>query len=601
MIAVATNRCRRCLSCLRRNTEDSAPRESIPDESGVVVSQSLQSLHCNSNNSSQLGPSPKSSSQRYSGTEPQGEDKSLTDNDHTDNAFNDQDVELQLDVEDVHTDCSGVDDTPRSPVHVAEAQVGVGGGEAIPGFPGWEKKYHPQYGYFYIDHNTFKTHWEHPDPLMRKMQLLPGRRTHARRGSQDTGYSVSTGGLMSTSSRPETPRNGQQKQSESSSSDAELARHGDGGGMMAEEETTCESGAALGVHPEECISYPSPGSTTRSPLDLSSVSVHSSDCGRKKGWTELQSKEKQPFLLPSSQLPEKMEEHSSGCCKEVSASESAMPFRMRLDVEERVACIVKRDGCEVEMPAAVVAVCIKAADREEQQRMVARFQLVWVPPPPESCIGQVSFFRWNKQYAALTDNPTTFTVAIPRSAWGNRIQLLQADYHGAGKGATADAPLRLRANAEVIHSNDVPDGFETILTVEFEANAHCGRFKTLKVTLPCANFPPAQLLRVIANPCFTEKLSIATPHFAWHFKDLKYGMVYKLVARFYTKSQPLAIEKVDASFECCGELVSGAKMYCTMDERNDPLDFPVLEGKVPRMVVKEDRPIHKPVWSYMTP
>jgi len=88
---------------------------------------------------------------------------------------------------------------------------------------------------------------------------------------------------------------------------------------------------------------------------------------------------------------------------------------------------------------------------------------------------------------------------------------------------------------------------------------------------------------------------------AWHFKDLKYGMVYKLVARFYTKSQPLAIEKVDASFECCGELVSGAKMYCTMDERNDPLDFPVLEGKVPRMVVKEDRPIHKPVWSYMTP
>ena len=97
-----------------------------------------------------------------------------------------------------------IDEEPASPVsesmanHVPMLKVGLSGGEALPGFPGWERKWDPTRGsYFYVDHNTRQTHWEHPDGSDRLKAKLKaqsggrGRRRKRRNSMSETGASVS--------------------------------------------------------------------------------------------------------------------------------------------------------------------------------------------------------------------------------------------------------------------------------------------------------------------------------------------------------------------------------------------------------------------------
>jgi len=92
---------------------------------------------------------------------------------------------------------------------------------------------------------------------------------------------------------------------------------------------------------------------------------------------------------------------------------------------------------------------------------------------------------------------------------------------------------------------------------------------------------------VDAEPSFKEIPSQDAPHFVWHLDELEPGLPSHLVAHFYTKERPCSIPRIHTSFLSTGDLVSGAKVYCTMDEEADALAFPVLEGGMPRLIVRD--------------
>ncbi len=67
------------------------------------------------------------------------------------------------------------DITPGNGLPTQSPAIGIGGGEAVIGFPGWEKRSHPMHGTFYIDHNTRETHWHPPQAMENKYDEIPRR------------------------------------------------------------------------------------------------------------------------------------------------------------------------------------------------------------------------------------------------------------------------------------------------------------------------------------------------------------------------------------------------------------------------------------------
>ena len=149
------------------------------------------------------------------------------------------------------------------------------------------------------------------------------------------------------------------------------------------------------------------------------------------------------------------------------------------------------------------------------------------------------------------------------------------------------APLLLDASCEVTPTHD-PEGFEAVLQVKCEANALCcGTFRKLQVIVPCAGLEAREFRNWAATPSFKEVPSANSSHFAWQLDELEPGLPQELTAHIYTTTKPLRVSQLHASFVSTGDLISGVKVFCAMDEATDPLAFPVLEGEAPKMVVRE--------------
>ena len=198
--------------------------------------------------------------------------------------------------------------------------------------------------------------------------------------------------------------------------------------------------------------------------------------------------------------------------------------------------------------------------------------------------------RWNTRYVKPQTGPhgTGFAVSIPRKMWGARVDLLE--YKSMSEATGEDtAPLVLTPTSEITPTHD-PEGFETVLRVRCEANALCcGTFRKLHVLVPSGGLDVHEFRNMAADPPLAELPSPGSSHLAWHLEELEPGLPQELVAHIYTRSKPFRVEQVHANFISMGDLVSGVRVFCTMDEGPgvDPLAFPVLEGEAPKMIVRE--------------
>merc|ERR1712139_313970 len=80
-----------------------------------------------------------------------------------------------------------------------------------------------------------------------------------------------------------------------------------------------------------------------------------------------------------------------------------------------------------------------------------------------------------------------------------------------------------------------------------------------------------------ANPTFTRQPTMQEPHFVWKFREVGAGQVLQMTAQFRTKTSPLDVTQVAASFAGKGDLSSGAMAYIAKLDGDDLALFPVLE------------------------
>jgi len=546
------------------------------------------------------------------------------------------------------------------------AAVGLGGGEAIPGHPGWERKYdHMLAKHFYVDHNTQTTHWQHPDATVRERamaarQLASRQYRRERRRSQDlTGASVNTSALLNT------PRGGS-RDLEGSDQDQTTCKTPDSTSIHERQrsldmQTTGGTMALLqeldspDYIPDAQISPGVPSDTEASvevwdslvplvPLHtggrLASVELELPSLDSTEGWSKGLGQWDTPSLTRQSlDLTETLADASAAEAawqtslgdEEVGGWEDKVALlseptttglagsstdgvlsavcdlSMRVDIEERVGA--RFDGaCEVAVPAGRVYVTIQQMATQTTAQ-IARFVLVWVPlkgtdedPQWSVDLQQVVGPRFNPTYMSIRESSPitgdpTYTVAIPKAMWGTRLHLLDYKVDALARHSDA-APLLLTAYSEVTATHQ-PDGFEVFVRVRCEANVRrvrggtswCGTFRKLKILVPSGRMEPTDFRHVTAEPEFAKTVTGDSSYFVWHLDELEPGLPQELTAHLYTKTEPLHVREVFASFLCTGDVVSGVRLYCAQDETCAAHHFPGMAGPggkdAPHMVVQE--------------
>jgi len=271
----------------------------------------------------------------------------------------------------------------------------------------------------------------------------------------------------------------------------------------------------------------------------------------------------------------------------------AQGLTMQLVVEEEVGALFSRGLCEVSLRKGRVDVKIKG-NENKSERDTARFVLLWVPPAPDTpFFSMIQELVSNELYVRPSNREegSCYSVAIPRSQWGQKVNLFKYAATGKVPNEEADeevaksaAPVLIDAHTEITRTHD-PEGYEVVVKVHCEAGGFHGTFSELKIVIPCEGLAYPDFRSADAKPTFEEHFAPEKPHFAWVLSELHPGIPQDLVAHIYTTT-PFVVNQVHASFECEQGLVSGSTVY-VMDEDGHEKDFPVLEDANHKKIVRE--------------